>query len=489
MENKNFKKPPVVVVMGHVDAGKTSILDYIRRTKVAEKEAGGITQHIGAYQIDYKGNKITFLDTPGHEAFNAMRSRGAKVADIAVLVVGADEGVKPQTKEAIEIIKKEGLPMIVAINKIDKPGADIEKVKSDLAQHGVLLEGYGGDVSFAATSAKTGHGIDELLELIILAYELSPVNVSLEGELEGVIIEATKDSKKGNVATVLIRNGVLRIGDIIGTKSAYAKVKMMEDFTGMKVKEVLPGMPVLIFGFKNLPAVGDKVKRFNSQQEAESYIKKKERKEKEINVLPNHEGKKVINIVLKADVEGSLDALEYVLKGIKDEEVLLRIIKKGVGEATDKDAKIADAGNAIIFAFRTKISKPALNLIDAKKIKVYTADVIYDFVEVARKMIDDIKKPKEQRIDLGKLKVLVVFMTKKQRQIIGCRVLDGEVRKGVRLEILRDGEVIGEGKLISLEKNKQDIGQAKKGDEVGILYEGNVKIEVGDEINVYYIEK
>jgi translation initiation factor IF-2 len=481
-----ISRPPVVVFLGHVDHGKTTLLDFIRKTKVVEKEAGGITQHIGAYELLYEEKKITFIDTPGHEAFSQMRSRGAKVADIAVLVVAADEGVKPQTKEAIFHIKKAQIPEIVAINKIDKPGADPEKVKRELQREGILVESFGGKVPSVEVSAKTGQGISDLLELILLVAEMENLKADLSKPAEGVIIEAYLDNKRGPTATLILNQGVLKKNQIIGTFSTFGKIKSLENFQGISISEAFPSQPTIVLGFENVPQVGEKFKIFPTIEEAKKAVKKKE---EEREVIFIEKDKKVLNLILKADVLGSLEAIREILKNLPQEKVLLRILKAGVGEISETDVKLAKGAQAKILGFRVKENSIAQNLAEREKIKILKFEVIYELVEKVRKMMEKILEPEIIRKDLAKIKTLVVFKSEKNRQIIGGRVLEGQVKKGTLIEILRKEEKIGKGRLINLQKEKKDIEKAQKGEEIGILYEGETRIEVGDILVVYQKEK
>jgi len=488
-ENSLQPRPPVVVVLGHVDHGKTSVLDFIRKTQVAEKEAGGITQHIGAYEIEKEGKKITFIDTPGHEAFSAMRSRGAKVADIAILIIDASEGVKTQTKEAISHIKKSGIPMIVAINKIDKPGADPLKIKRELAQNDVLVESMVGKVPSIEVSAKTGQGISDLLELISLVAEMENLKADLQKPAEGVVIEAYLDSQRGPTATLILNAGVLKLGQVVGTPSTFGKIKILENFQGFPVLEARPAMPGICLGFENVPRIGEKFKVYPDFESVQKYIKKKERKPMWEELIFIEPKKKILNLILKTDVLGSAEAIEEVLKNLPQEKVLLRILKSEVGEINESDLKLAKGARAKILGFRVKINPAALSLANREKIKIITFDIIYELVEGVRSLMEKVLVPEVIRQDLGKVKILVIFRTAKNRQIVGGKVVEGEVKKGVSIEVFRNDEKVGRGKLINLQKNKKDIERAIKGEECGILYEGEAKIAEGDVLVIYTEEK
>lgn len=488
IQNQNLaKRPPVVVVLGHIDHGKTSLLDAIRKTQVAEKESGGITQHVGAYQVEKDGKKITFLDTPGHEAFSQMRSRGAKVADIAVLVVAAEEGIKPQTKEAILHIKKAAIPLIVALNKIDKPQSNPERVKGELQKEGVVVEDFGGKVPSVKTSAKTGQGIDELLEVILLLAEMENLKADNSKPAEGVIVESYMDSQRGPMATLLVEQGILKVGDFSATPSGLGKIKILEDFRGEKIEQAFPSQPALVIGFENVPGVGENFKTFSDSEEAKKYLKPTDKKVPE--VLDVEEGVKVLNLILKADVAGSLEAIEEILKSLPQEKVILRILTSDVGEINENDVQLAKSGKGLILGFRVKANSIAKNLAQKDKVRILNFEIIYDLVEGVRKFMEKILEMETVRTDLGKLKVLVHFWAEKNRQIIGGRIIEGMVKKGTLIEAFRGEELIAKGRMINLQKNKKDIEKAAKGEEVGILFEGSGKIAESDILVIYTQER
>jgi len=490
-----------VVVLGHIDHGKTALLDQIRKTRLIEKEAGGITQHIGAYQVVESGKKITFIDTPGHEAFSAMRSRGAKVADLAILVVDSCEGVKAQTKEAILHIKKSGIPMVVALNKIDKPEANPEKVKKELAQEDVLVESLGGKIPSIEISALTGQGIAELLELILLVAEMERLIADLSKKAEGVVIESYLDKLRGPVATLLVADGVLRKGDILGTLSTFGKIKKIEDFQGHSIEEAFPADPAVIIGFEDVPKVGESFGVFPDPEAAKDHLKIPERKTPR--VLEISPEQKVLNLILKTDVLGSIEAIEEVLKTLPQEKVVLRILKSEAGEINESDLKLAIGSppvsgcSALILGFRVKASPAAKVLAERERIKIMTFDVIYDLVEGVHKFMEKELQPEVIRTNLGKVKILEKFLIEKNRQIVGGRVIEGEVKKGAQIEIFRlqpphlpgEEELIGKGKLVNLQKNKKDVARTSKGEECGMLYEGDTKIEEGDILVIYTQEQ
>ncbi len=492
-------RPPVAVVLGHVDHGKSSLIEKIKEIKITEKESGGITQHIGAYQVEHasegskEAKKITFLDTPGHEAFSAMRSRGSKVADIAILVVAADEGVKPQTKEAIVFVKKAGIPMIVAFNKIDKPSADLDRVRRELDQQGVLVEQWGGKIPVVETSAKTGQGLHDLLEMILLVAEMENLVADFSAPAEGVIIESYLDSKSGPMATVLVRNGVLKTGDIISSASVTGKVKMLEDFQKNPIEQAFPSTPCLVVGFDGVPAVGEKIKVFETEESAREYVQIELKKTKDIEVVTAQEGQKVLNLIVKADVQGSLEAIEGVLKGFPQEKVALRILKAEAGEVSQEDIKLASSSKAKIIGFRVKTNPVAKILAESQNVPVIVFDVIYDLFQAVRNLMEKYLEPEVERTDLGRMKILEVFKTEKNRQIIGGKVIEGEIKPSTKLEVIRSAggeeKAVGKGRMISLQKDKKAADKAIKGQECGLLFEGDVKIEEGDILQSYVEER
>ncbi|MFA5086364.1 MAG: translation initiation factor IF-2 [Candidatus Paceibacterota bacterium] len=482
-KQSNFvMRPPVVVVLGHIDHGKTSLLMAIRDFKVLEKESGGITQHVGAYQIEHNNNKITFIDTPGHESFSAIRSRGSKLADIALLVIDAAEGIKKQTKEAINHIKSANLSLIVVLNKIDKPGANPEMVKLQLSKEDILVESYGGKVPSVEISAKTGQGITDLLDMIQLVAEVEELKAEKGIKSEGTIIESYLDPKRGPTSTVLIENGTLKQGDIIGTDSAIGKVKNLGDFLGKDMGEANPSDPAVIVGFESVPSVGEKFHVYDSYSEAESKLKPKELKSDIAEVDPD---KKCLNLIIKGDAQGSLEGIVEVLKTLPQENVCLRVIKSEVGDITEADVKMGKTSEAVIIAFRVKKDKVAEISAENNKVKVYDFSIIYELAQKVRELMERKLVKEKERTDLGKIEVLAIFRTEKNRQIVGGNVIDGEVQKGVSLEIFRNGEKVGQGRIVELQSNKKDFDVVKKGKECGILYQGSERIKEGDELVVY----
>ena len=467
------KRPPIVVIMGHIDHGKTTLLDHIRKTNVAGGEAGGITQSIGAYEIEHKGEKITFIDTPGHEAFSRMRSHGAKVADLAVLVVGADDGVKPQTKDALKHILEAGIPYVVAINKIDLPSADIEKTKQDLSKAGVFLEGQGGNISFQLISAKKGDGIDDLLDLINLAAEVEDLTYDPDAPASGVVLTSFKDPRRGVAVGVVIKNGTLKRDDEVYAESAKGKVKLLENFLGVPAEKLEPSAPALILGFNLAPNIGEvflvgekpTIKSKASPAEKVSEVKEKS----------------LIKLVLKASESGSLEALEDTIKKISA-KLPLTVIESTIGNIHEGDVKHAFSTGSIVIGFHTKIDKAADNIAKAQKVKIMTSSVIYDLEKELEKYADKIYEKEKRAIE-----ILAVFGKEENksnddasdRQIIGGKVTEGHVNNLESFEIIRDEKKIGAGKIVNLQSGRKDVERAEKDQEVGLLVEANTKISEG----------
>ena len=488
-ENKNLiSRPPVVVVLGHVDHGKSSILEAIKDLKITEKESGGITQHIGAYEIEKGDKKITFIDTPGHEAFSSMRTRGAKIADIIILVVAANDGVKAQTKEAINIIKKSGIPMIVALNKIDDPLSEPEKIKRQLSENDILVESFGGKVPSVELSAKTGQGIESLLDLILLVSEMEDLKTNTSELAKGTIVETYLDEKKGPIATLILEQGILKKGQVIGTDSSVGRIKDLKDFKNNPIEIAYPSQPVTILGFEKNPKVGEE---FNIYEDINKAIQevKKEKEQEPSSVLFVEEGKKVLNIILKADVLGSLEAVEGVLKNIPQEKVILRILKKEVGNIQEADVKLAESSKSQIFGFRVKLDSTALGLLRQKKVRVRTFEIIYELVQDVRETMERILDVEVVKNILGEIEILATFSKRKNRQTIGGKIISGFIEKGKDCEILRDQETVGKGKIINLQQNRKDADKINKGNECGMLFESDIKIEEGDFLQMYKEER
>jgi translation initiation factor IF-2 len=468
------KKPPVVAILGHVDHGKTTLLDFIRKTKLAAKEFGEITQAIGAYQIEFKGEKITFIDTPGHAAFTKMRSRGARVADVAVLVIAATDGVMPQTKESIKIIKEAKIPVVVALNKVDLPEASVDKVKGQLAENEVFVEGYGGNVVAVPLSAKTGQGVDQLLEMILLTAEIEELKADPEGELEAEVIEAKADKFCGPVASVIIKNGTLKKGDRLVADGVTAKVKLLKDEWGKAVEAALPADPVQILGFSPLPAVGAVACRLGETPRAAMPEAAKA-------ALPEKpEGK--LRIILKADVAGSLEAI----LGCLPTEV--QVIESGVGEATESNVLLAKTFGAEVYTFNLSLRGGVAKLAETEGVKIKDFKIIYELLENLEKRILKILEPTIDRKILGKAEVIAVFDIRGEK-IAGARVLEGKINRGWPVVIQRDNKIVAETKIVSLKQQKQDINEAVVGIEFGVIFAGKVDFAVGDVILSFSLEE
>ena len=507
-------RPPIVVVLGHVDHGKTSLLDYIRKTKVAEKEAGGITQHIGAYEIEVQPKaepksreseanrgissgkseeilrsaqddfaslrrKITFLDTPGHEAFSQIRSRGAKAADVALLVVAADEGVKPQTKESLDCIKQAQIPFILVMTKIDKEGANPDKITKELTDLGIFLEGWGGDVPLAKVSSKTGKGIDELLELILLVAEMEELKANPQQPASGIVIESHLDSRRGIMATLIITNGTLYLKDKIAAGSAKGKVKMLEDFQENLIEEATFSSPVRVIGFETLPSAGE-----------EFFVSEEGIKEEETKINPRILAKQLgdknsalkIPVIIKSDTLSSSEALESVIAQLGQEKAwLFLILKNEVGDLSEGDLKIIPQERTLVISFRIN-KKPEISSIFLanKNLIPLEGEIIYEIKDKIQKIIEEqfINKPTEEI--LGKLEVLIIFHPEKGNQLIGGKVIAGLVRNKARARVLRNKEIIGEGKIVNLQKNRVDVNEVTTDGECGILIDCSQPIEKGD---------
>jgi translation initiation factor IF-2 len=485
-------RPPLVAVMGHVDHGKTTLLDTIRKTRVAETEAGKITQHIGAYQIKRNGKLVTFLDTPGHEAFAAMRARGANVTDIIVLTVAADDGVKPQTVEVINRAKLTQTPMIVAINKIDKPDANIERVKKELSDFGVLIEEWGGTVPVAKISAVTGQGVEDLLDLILLQAEVMDLKANPAGQTLGTVIESHLSKTLGPVATILVQNGTLELGAIVAAGKASGKIRSMTDDTGKKVKTAGPSAAVQITGLSDVPSAGDILKTYAGADEAKSAALAVARSEraKRIQSAPGSaepDTSKEVNLIIKVDVAGSLEAINGALDKLKNEEVKLNVIDQGVGEINENDVLRAESGRATIVGFHTRVSPQAAKLAQAKRVPVQLYSIIYELVEDVTQQVVSKMTPEIVREDIGKAKILAVFRSEKERQIVGGSVLEGKIKDQSLVEIKRGGEVLGQAQITELQQNKTKAKEVLKGFEFGINLKTSTKFHP-DVLLVFYEE-
>ncbi len=504
-EHLTTPRAPIVVVMGHVDHGKTTLLDAVRSADVAAGEAGGITQHIGAYQVAWKNPKtkaesnLTFIDTPGHEAFTVMRSRGAKVADIAILVVAADDGVKPQTVEAINIIKAAKLPTVVAINKIDKPGADIERVKSELAQHNIISDAWGGDIPMVEISAKQKLHIDKLLDTLLLVADLNAESIKADPELPaaGTVIEAKVDKGEGAVVTILVQTGTLRVNDpLVVNGEIYGKARALKNYRGETIKEAGPSTPARILGFKIAPRVGDvlDVAAASSASAVNLKTKRTEQTGAERSIVADvnrdtDEPTAILNVVVKADTLGSLEALVGSLERIKNNEAGVKIVSKGLGNIMADDVNRAEAAHALLFGFNVTTTPIAFELINKSGVRYFEYRVIYDLIDKIKVELEKILNPELITKELGNFKVLALFKTEKNNQIIGGRVEMGKISKDAKVRVKRSGEIIGVGKIAKLQLGRQELGEVQSGSECGVEYHGKLKVEVGDVLEAYSEEK
>ncbi|TMI37152.1 MAG: translation initiation factor IF-2, partial [Betaproteobacteria bacterium] len=495
-------RPPVVTVMGHVDHGKTSLLDYIRRTKVAAGEAGGITQHIGAYHVETPRGVVTFLDTPGHEAFTAMRARGAKVTDIVVLVVAADDGVMPQTVEAINHAKAAEVPLVVAINKIDKHEANPEKVKQELLGHGVVPEEYGGDSPIVLVSAKTGKGVDELLEQLLLQAEVLELKAPVGAPARGVVIEARLDKGRGPVATLLVQSGTLHRGDIALTGAVYGRVRAMLDENGKPVQSAGPSIPVEIQGLSEVPAAGEDMMVLTDERKAREIALFRQGRFRDVKLAKQQaaklenvfeqmgEGeKKVLALVIKSDVQGSQEALVHALTRLATDEVKVSVVHAGVGGITESDVNLAMASRAVIIGFNTRADAAARKLAESAGIQLRYYNIIYDAVEEMKAALSGMLAPERKEAVIGMVEVRQVFRISKIGTVAGCYVLEGAVRRGAQVRVLRDNVVIHTGDIDSLKRFKDDVREVKAGFECGMSLKNFSDIKEGDQLEVFEVQE
>lgn len=491
-------RPPVVTVMGHVDHGKTSLLDYIRKEKVASGEAGGITQHIGAYHVDNGHDGVTFLDTPGHAAFTAMRARGAQSTDIVILVVAADDGVMPQTLEAIQHAKAAGVPIVVAVNKIDKPEAEPERVMNDLAQHEVIPEAWGGDTQFINVSAHTGEGIDQLLEALGLQAEVMELKAPDEGPARGVVIESRLDKGRGPVATILVQSGKLKHGDILLSGKEYGRVRAMFDDTGKSVKEIGPSMPVEVLGLSGVPEAGDEVLVVADDKTAREVAEHRDAKQRERKLAAQQAAKlenifnqmqegeiATVNILIKADVQGSAEALRESLIKLSTDEVRVKVVSAGVGGISESDLNLAMASEAIVIAFNVRADAGAKRLAAENDIDVRYYSVIYEAIDDVKQALSGLLSAEIREEVVGLAEVRDVFKASGFGQVAGCLVVEGAVKRGNPIRVLRDNVVIYEGELESLRRFKDDVNEVKAGTECGIAVKNYNDVKAGDQIEVF----
>ncbi len=501
MDKKNeeniIERPPVVVIMGHIDHGKSTLLDYIRKTNIVEKEAGGITQIISAYEVMYSQveggdeKKITFIDTPGHESFSKMRERGAQIADIAILIVSAEDGVKPQTVEAWKTIVTNKIPCVVAINKVDKPNANVEKTKTELAENEIYLENYGGKIPFVEISAKTGTGVSELLSLINLVSEMENFTGNKSGAASGVVIEANLDSKRGIQATLIIKDGTLKKGMTVVVEDSICSTNIMENFKGKMINEATFSSPIRLIGFDKIPGIGKEFKSFTSKSDALKYIEKWKKEIKSPITSKSTEkdsGKKIIPIILKADISGSIEAIEKEINKIKNEKAEFKIVQKGVGPISESDIKsIGGSEEILVIGFNVKIDKSATELANKRGITISLFDIIYKMTEWLEIEMES-RRPKIETIETtGSAKILKVFSRTKERQIAGGRVLKGRMVLDKTVKIMRREFEIGRGKIVNLEKSKTKVKEVEEGAEFGMMIESKIEIVEGDIVESFNI--
>ncbi|HKJ77668.1 MAG TPA: translation initiation factor IF-2 [Gammaproteobacteria bacterium] len=497
-EGEQVARAPVVTIMGHVDHGKTSLLDHIRKTRVAAGEAGGITQHIGAYHVETPRGMITFLDTPGHAAFTSMRARGADVTDIVILVVAADDGVMPQTKEAIQHSKAAGVPVIVAVNKIDKEDADPDRVKQELVQEEVIPEEWGGDVMFVPVSAKNGQGIEDLLESVLLQAELLELQATPEGRASGIVVESRLDKGRGPVADILVQNGTLHKGDVVLAGQEYGRVRAMLNEAGQQIEEAGPSIPVEILGLSGTPTAGDEVIVVPDERKAREVALFRQGKYREVKLARQQKAKlenmfsqmeegevNTLNLVLKADVQGSVEAIEDALTKLSTDEVRVSIVASGVGGITESDVNLAIASEAVLIGFNVRADGAAKRLIEDNEVDLHYYSVIYDLIDEVKKALSGMLAPEIKEEIVGLAEVRDVFRSPKLGAIAGCMVVEGTVKRNNPIRVLRENVVVYEGELESLRRYKDDVNEVKAGIECGIGVKNYNDVKVGDQIEVY----
>ncbi|MBC7326512.1 translation initiation factor IF-2 [bacterium] len=495
-------RPPVVTVLGHVDHGKTTLLDAIRETRVVDSEAGGITQKIGAYQVEINGKKITFIDTPGHEAFTAMRARGAQVTDIAVLVVAADDGVMPQTIEAINHARAANVPIIVAINKIDKPNANVEMVKRQLAEVGLIPEEWGGDTVCVPISALRKEGLDELLEMILLVAELLDLRANPRAKAKGTVIESRLDPARGPIATVIVQEGTLRVGEPIVAGIAYGKVRAMLDEWGNQLKEAPPSTPAEIMGLNDVPEAGDRFEVVDSEREAREIAERRKEEQKEAVATPVRRltldtlyeslqkgEEKELRLVVKANSQGALEAVKQALSSIKQEEAKINIIHSGIGNISESDVLLASVANAIVIGFGSKMDSRARKMAEKERVDVRVYKIIYDLIDEVKAALAGLLTPIEQEVSVGKAEVRALFRLPDGRVAAGCYVTEGRLVRGEKVRVWRGEAVVYEGELDSLRRFKNDVREVAQGFECGVMLEGFNDFQEGDIIECLTIER
>ncbi|OAT86793.1 translation initiation factor IF-2 [Candidatus Arthromitus sp. SFB-turkey] len=495
------KRPPIITVMGHVDHGKTSLLDFIRKTNVTQKEAGGITQHIGAYKVQVNDEIITFIDTPGHEAFTQMRARGAKVTDIVVLVVAADDGIMPQTVEAINHCKSAGVPIIVAINKIDKPEANVDKVKQELTEHEIVAEDWGGDTVFVSVSAKTGQGIDELLEMIILTADIQELKANKKANPQGTVIESKLDKGKGPLATLLVQDGVLKVGDSVVVGNTYGKIRAMYDENDNVIKEAGPSIPVLVLGLNEVPDAGDKFEFVKDEKvarqisdERKQQIKDNQNNNSKISLETVYsqikEGTiKELSLIVKSDVQGSSEALKQSLEKLSSDSIKVKVIHSAVGAINESDIIFASTSNAIIIGFNVRPDNNALILAEKEKVDIRTYRLIYEALDDMKSAMIGLLDPDIKEVYLGRVEIRQLYKISNVGTVAGCYVLDGKITRNCNVRVLRQGVVIFESKLSSLKRFKDDVKEVAKGYECGLSIENFNDIKEEDIIEGFEMKE
>lgn len=483
-------RPPIVTILGHVDHGKTTLLDTIRKASVASGESGGITQHISAYQVKKRGKVITFIDTPGHEAFSAMRERGVSIADIAILVVAADDGVRPQTREVITYLKEKGIPTIVAVNKIDKPNANVARVKQELAELEIVIEEWGGKVMCNEISAKNNIGITDLLESIILLAEVEDFKSNEKRDGLAVVLESHKDDQKGPVATVVVKTGTLKVGQDINVGKTYGRIRHMADYRGNTIEKATPSMPATIFGLLDTAETNDIVQVANAKRSAR--LKSREMamrlagEKKTVKSITDNDGIPKYNIIIKSDVQGSIEAIQQILDTIPQTKVAISFIDTGVGNVTESDIKMGQSSDATIYGFNVTTSPVAKRMAEDAKVTVLTYKVIYELVDHIKNTLLSMLPDEIERTDVGELDVLGIFRTEKKQMIVGGRVKKGKaVAKDAKIDVYRGENLIGTGKLANLQHNKVNVDEVKRDQECGITFDGETKIKAGDTFKIY----
>lgn len=497
-ESKLVSRPPVVTIMGHVDHGKTTLLDTIRNTNVTGDEFGGITQHIGAYQVNVGDRKVTFLDTPGHEAFTAMRARGAQVTDVVIIVVAADDGVMPQTKEAVDHAKAAGVPIIVAVNKIDKPGANPDRVMSEMSELGVMPEEWGGDTIFQPVSAKTGEGVQDLLETILLVSDMQELKANPDAMASGTVIEAKLDKGRGPVATLLVQRGSLHSGDSVVVGTSYGRVRRMTNDKGKEIKCATPSMPVEIIGLNEVPRASDVFMTYSTYKQAQSIAQSREEKqiEKERNSTSamsledlarkiNEEDMKEINVIIKADVQGSAEALKASMEKLDVDTVRINVIRSTVGTISESDILLASASNAIIYGFNIRPTAAVRKKAEEENVEIRLHNIIYKALEELEAAMKGLLAPVYQEVVIGQAEVRETYKASKVGTIAGCMVTDGIAKRDAKVRVIRDGIVIYEGVLGSLQRFKDSVKEVQSGYECGLTVENYNDIKVGDLIELY----